>query len=54
MFTPAGMERFFDRFAALPAGSDVREAFSVIGRECGMTVVGPPLARSHPLAAGSP
>lgn len=48
-FTPAGMERFFDRFTALPEGSDIPAAFGEIGREVGMEVVGPPLARSHPL-----
>jgi hypothetical protein len=49
MFTPSGMERFFDRFAALPEGSDLPGAFAAIGREVGMEVVGPPLSRSHPL-----
>jgi quercetin dioxygenase-like cupin family protein len=48
-FSPAGMERFFDRFAALPEGSDIPTAFGELGREVGMKVVGPPLARSHPL-----
>ena len=51
MFTPSGMERFFDRFAALPQGSDPRAAFGQIGREVGMEVVGPPLAQSHPPGA---
>jgi quercetin dioxygenase-like cupin family protein len=49
MFTPSGMERFFDRFAALPEGSDLPGAFASIGRDVGMEVVGPPLSRSHPL-----
>jgi quercetin dioxygenase-like cupin family protein len=48
LFTPSGMERFFDRFAGLPDGSAVPEAFARIGREVGMEVVGPPLAVSHP------
>lgn len=48
IFTPAGMERFFDRFAALPAGSDTSRAFQSIGREVAMDVVGPPLAISDP------
>jgi quercetin dioxygenase-like cupin family protein len=43
MFTPSGMERFFDRFAALPADAVVSEAFGRIGGEVGMDVVGPPL-----------
>jgi quercetin dioxygenase-like cupin family protein len=41
LFTPAGMERFFDRFATLPAFD--AGAFQTIGRELGMDVVGPPL-----------
>ena len=48
MFTPSGMERFFDAFAALPDDAAVPEAFGRIGREVGMDVVGPPLAVSHP------
>ena len=43
LFTPAGMERFFDRFAALPAFDP--SAFQTLGREVGMDVVGPPLGR---------
>lgn len=43
LFTPAGMERFFDRFAALPAGPPDPGAFRAIGSEVGMEVVGPPL-----------
>ncbi len=49
IFTPAGMERFFDRFATLPDVADPREAFKSIGLEVGMDVIGPPLARSHPV-----
>lgn len=48
IFTPAGMERFFDRLAALDEGSDLPEAFRSIGLDVGMDVVGPPLAVSHP------
>jgi quercetin dioxygenase-like cupin family protein len=47
LFNPSGMERFFDRFAALD-GPDPA-AFARIGEPLGMTVMGPPLARSHPL-----
>lgn len=47
MFTPAGMERFFDRFAALPVPDP--GAFGRIGGQLGMEVVGPPLAQSDPL-----
>ncbi|HEY6398268.1 MAG TPA: cupin domain-containing protein, partial [Solirubrobacteraceae bacterium] len=44
MFTPAGMERFFDRFAALSAADP--EAFRSIGAPLGMEVIGPSLAQS--------
>jgi quercetin dioxygenase-like cupin family protein len=43
-FSPSGMERFFDRFAALHAPDG--NAFARIGAEVGMNVVGPPLAQS--------
>jgi quercetin dioxygenase-like cupin family protein len=48
MFTPSGMERFFDRFAALPAGPVDPDAFAGIGAEVGMDVIGPPMAVTHP------
>jgi quercetin dioxygenase-like cupin family protein len=51
LFTPAGMEGFFDRFAALPAFDPT--AFARIGGEVGMEVVGPPLRRRSPRAAPS-
>jgi quercetin dioxygenase-like cupin family protein len=41
LFTPSGMERFFDRFAALDAFDT--SAFREIGASVGMDVVGPPL-----------
>lgn len=44
LFTPAGMERFFDRFATLPVVDP--NAFQTLGSEVGMDVVGPPLR--HP------
>ena len=46
LFTPAGMERFFDRLAEVPVGASVPEAFRTFGGEVGMDVVGPPLAQS--------
>ena len=49
MFTPSGMEAFFDRFAALPEGPVDPGVFQRIGGEVGMNVVGPPLAVSDPL-----
>ena len=48
MFTPSGMERFFDRFANLDDGPVDPEAFRSIGAEVGMDVVGPPMAATHP------
>lgn len=44
LFTPSGMERFFDGFASLPAPDP--EAFRRLGEPVGMTVLGPPLAPS--------
>ena len=49
MFTPAGMEGFFDRFVELPSEAVDADAFRRIGGAVGMEVVGPPLAVSHPL-----
>jgi len=48
LFTPSGMERFFERFAELPAGRFDLESFRTAGAEAGMDVVGPPLSVSHP------
>jgi quercetin dioxygenase-like cupin family protein len=49
-FTPSGMERFFERFAALEAPDP--DAFTTIGAEVGMAVVGRPLAEADPPAGG--
>ena len=46
LFTPSGMERFFERFAAL--GTPGPETFRDAAQGTGMEVVGPPLAQSHP------
>ncbi len=43
LFTPAGMESFFDGFAALDASSIGPQAFRDLGEPAGMKVVGPPL-----------
>lgn len=43
LFTPSGMERFFDRFAGLSPGEVGPGAFRELGGEVGMDVVGPPL-----------
>jgi quercetin dioxygenase-like cupin family protein len=53
LFSPAGMERFFERFAALPAGAVDPHAFAELGADAGMQVVGPPLAVSHPQRPGA-
>ena len=42
LFTPAGMERFFDEFAKLEAPLDPA-AFATLGAPAGMQVLGPPL-----------
>lgn len=42
LFTPSGMEAFFDRFSALPELD--ANAFARIGGDVGMEVLGPPLA----------
>ncbi len=44
IFTPSGMEAFFDRFAAAPAGPPDPGLFRSLGAEVGMDVVGPPLS----------
>lgn len=48
MFTPGGMERFFEGFAELPDGPVDQAAYHAIAHDCFMDVVGPPLAQSHP------
>jgi glyoxylate utilization-related uncharacterized protein len=49
MFTPAGMERFFEQLAALPPGPVEPEVYQALARTCWMEVVGEPLAESNPL-----
>ena len=45
-FTPAsaGMEMFFERFAAVADGPSPMESFKAFAGEAGMEVVGPPLS----------
>ena len=48
VFTPSGMERFFDEIGSLPSGGEAgspppAEVFASIGAAVGMEVVGPPL-----------
>jgi quercetin dioxygenase-like cupin family protein len=47
LFAPAGMETFFDRFAAMD-GTPGMEAFARATEGTGMEVVGPPLSVTHP------
>jgi mannose-6-phosphate isomerase-like protein (cupin superfamily) len=49
MFTPGGMERFFEQHAELLPGPVDPEAFHTLARNNWMDVVGPPLAVSDPL-----
>lgn len=46
-FTPSGMERCFDGFAALETPGPA--AFETVGAEVGVDVVGPPLAQPDPV-----
>jgi quercetin dioxygenase-like cupin family protein len=48
LFTPSGMERFFDRFAEEPPGAAARDAFRALGADVGMDVTGPPLSGTRP------
>jgi mannose-6-phosphate isomerase-like protein (cupin superfamily) len=49
MFTPSGMERFFEGTASLPPGPMDTDAHRTIARDCAMEILGPPLAISDPL-----
>jgi quercetin dioxygenase-like cupin family protein len=44
IFTPSGMERFFERMAVDASNVGDQALFAAFGREVGMDVVGPPLA----------
>jgi quercetin dioxygenase-like cupin family protein len=46
LFTPAGMESFFDEFATLDEADP--GAFAAIGAKVGMDIIGPPLRVSDP------
>lgn len=48
VFTPSGMERFFESFGALNVERASLESFTALGAEVGMGVSGPPLALTHP------
>jgi len=49
MFTPSGMERFFEEHADLPAGPVDPAVYRAIANRNWMDVAGPPLAESDPL-----
>ncbi len=49
MFTPSGMERFFEEHALLPPGPVDPDRYRDIAERSWMEVAGPPLAISHPL-----
>ena len=49
LFTPSGMERFFEEVARLPPGPIDLEARRSIARSAWMEFVGPSLAESDPL-----
>ncbi len=48
MFAPAGLEQFFERYAELTEQTGDLDTFRALAPAAGMTVVGPPLAQSHP------
>lgn len=49
MFTPSGMERFFEEHAELPPGPVDPADYREIARRNWMEVAGPPLAEADPL-----
>ncbi len=50
MFTPSGMERFFEEHALLPSGAVDPEQYRAIAERSSTQVAGPTLAESHPLS----
>ena len=52
MFSPSGLEQFFERYADLTDQAGDLDTFRALAPEAGMTVVGPPLAQSHPTYTG--
>lgn len=49
LFTPSGMERFFEEHATLAPGPVDPARYKEIAARSWMDVAGPPLAQSHPL-----
>ncbi len=50
---PSGLERLFERYAELTEQAANLDTFRALAAESGMTVVGPPLAQSHPTLAAT-
>jgi hypothetical protein len=51
MIAPSGLKRFFERYAEVTEQAAGWDMFRELAPEAGMTVVGPPLAQSHPTHA---
>lgn len=49
MFTPSGMERFFEEHADLPPGPVDPDVYRAIANRNWMDVIGPPLGESDPI-----
>jgi quercetin dioxygenase-like cupin family protein len=49
MFTPSGMERFFEKVAELPPGPMVGPTYDALAFHSWVKIIGKPLAESHPL-----
>jgi Cupin domain len=49
IFTPAGMEAFFEGSAALPPGPPDPAAWGAIAQRAGMEILGPPVRAGGPL-----
>jgi len=54
MFTPAGMERFFEGHAALPAGPPDLDAYRAVAHSAWMEVVGGPLSEPDSIVTAAP
>ena len=48
MMAPSGLEQFFERYAKLTEQAGNLDTFRALAPDAGMTVIGPPLAQSHP------
>jgi hypothetical protein len=51
MIAPSGLKQFFERYAEVTEQAAGWDMFRELAPEAGMTVVGPPLAESHPTHA---